>query len=333
MSTDQKKYQIFISSTFADLQTERQIAIRVVLDMHHIPSGMEAFPAADMKQFDYIKKVIDQCDYYILIIGARYGSVDTEGISYTEREYDYAIEKNKTVLALVHGDPDTIPVAKTDKDIEKAAKLQAFREKVSSRLVKFWRNENELETGIIMALFHAFNNNPAEGWIRGGAAASEELLQQINDLRLTNERLNKIIAERDNYPKIDMTGIAGIDDKITLPASLYNNSPYGRSDIINAKPETTAREIFSYVGNYFMRAADPTLISAGLKEFFKSKYNRSAVDIADNIVLKVKFHLISLGLLNSFNAEAKGGGIREWLQITDQGRSVLMHHLAFKKPE
>jgi hypothetical protein len=88
-----KKYQVFISSTFRDLIDERQDTIRSVLDLGHIPSGMEIFPAADVQQFEYIKKIIDECDYYILIIGARYGSVDTDGVSFTEKEYAYAVER------------------------------------------------------------------------------------------------------------------------------------------------------------------------------------------------------------------------------------------------
>jgi hypothetical protein len=43
-----KKYQIFISSTFTDLVEERQLALKAILDLGHIPSGMEAFPAIDM---------------------------------------------------------------------------------------------------------------------------------------------------------------------------------------------------------------------------------------------------------------------------------------------
>ena len=100
----QKKYQVFVSSTFRDLIEERQDAIRNVLDLKHIPAGMELFPAADINQLDYIKKVIDECDYYLLIMGGRYGSMDAEGVSYTEREYDYAVDTGKAVIAFVHND-------------------------------------------------------------------------------------------------------------------------------------------------------------------------------------------------------------------------------------
>ena len=133
-----KKFQVFISSTFRDLSDERQDAIRSVLDLGHIPSGMEIFPAADVEQFDYIKKVIDECDYYVLIIGARYGSVDSAGVSFTEKEYAYALEQKKVVLAFLHGDVGSIPVAKSDTDPAVVERLNQFRSKVSKgRLVKF----------------------------------------------------------------------------------------------------------------------------------------------------------------------------------------------------
>ena len=46
-----KKYQVFISSTFSDLVQERHSTIRTVLDLGHIPSGMEIFAAADCRGY------------------------------------------------------------------------------------------------------------------------------------------------------------------------------------------------------------------------------------------------------------------------------------------
>jgi len=42
-----KRYQIFVSSTFADLKDERQQVIQALMEMDCIPSGMELFPAQD----------------------------------------------------------------------------------------------------------------------------------------------------------------------------------------------------------------------------------------------------------------------------------------------
>jgi hypothetical protein len=67
-----KRYQIFVSSTFADLQQERQAVMQALLSLDHFPAGMELFPASDEDQWALIKGVIDDSDYYVLVIGGRY---------------------------------------------------------------------------------------------------------------------------------------------------------------------------------------------------------------------------------------------------------------------
>jgi hypothetical protein len=47
MSRPRPKYQVSISSTFADLRAERQAVTLEVLAARHIPSGMESFLVAD----------------------------------------------------------------------------------------------------------------------------------------------------------------------------------------------------------------------------------------------------------------------------------------------
>ena len=76
----QKKYQVFISSTYVDLIEARAAATQCLLDNDCIPVGMEQFPASEMSQMEYIKKMLDNCDYYILILGGKYGSLDTDWI-------------------------------------------------------------------------------------------------------------------------------------------------------------------------------------------------------------------------------------------------------------
>ena len=90
---DSKKYQIFVSSTYRDLHQERDKVIETVLNLYHFPLGMEMFSADDDEQWQIIQEMLNSSDYYIVIIGHKYGSMTTEGISFTEKEYDYAKEK------------------------------------------------------------------------------------------------------------------------------------------------------------------------------------------------------------------------------------------------
>jgi len=51
-----KKYQVFISSTYSDLIDERRKVLDILLMADCIPAGMEAFVATDIEQFEVIKK-------------------------------------------------------------------------------------------------------------------------------------------------------------------------------------------------------------------------------------------------------------------------------------
>ncbi|MDU0369565.1 DUF4062 domain-containing protein [Hymenobacter endophyticus] len=109
-----KRYQVFVSSTFADLQDERKKVQQAIMELDCIPAGMELFPAIDEEQFEFIKKIIDDSDYYLLIIGGRYGTLSETGVSYTEMEYHYAISKGIKVIAFLHKDPESLPVSRSE---------------------------------------------------------------------------------------------------------------------------------------------------------------------------------------------------------------------------
>ena len=162
-----KRFQVFISSTYNDLKIERDEVLKTLMKLDCIPAGMELFPAADENQFEFIKKIIDDCDYYILIISGRYGSTDTDGISYTEKEYDYAVKKNLRVVALLRKNTDEIPFQHSESDPALREKLEDFRNKVKTgRLVSFWSSANELPGLVALSLSHAIKMYPAIGWVR-----------------------------------------------------------------------------------------------------------------------------------------------------------------------
>ena len=66
-----RRHQVFVSSTYQDLLEERQEVMQALLELDCIPSGMELFPAANEDQWSLIKKVVDDCDYYMVIVAGR----------------------------------------------------------------------------------------------------------------------------------------------------------------------------------------------------------------------------------------------------------------------
>ena len=223
-----KRYQVFVSSTYADLQQERQKVIQALMEMDCIPAGMELFPAADEEQWEFIKRVIDDCDYYVLIIGGRYGSLTPKGISYTEKEYDYAMSIGLKVLAFIHDSPDDIPVGKSDIDPVLREKLDAFRSRVSeSRLVKFWRTAAELPGLVALSLSKTIKIYPAVGWVRAANVPQDELLLDLNELRKENSRLKASLVDLESRLIPENEDLAGLDDMHEITLEWTQSDRYG----------------------------------------------------------------------------------------------------------
>lgn len=162
-----KKYQVFISSTYADLKEERMAVTQCLLDNDCIPVGMEQFPASGMSQMEYIKKMLDDCDYYILILAGRYGTLDKDGIGFTEKEFDYACQKNIPIMSFVFEDSSLIPNGKSEQTDLGKKKLAAFRKKVcDSRMVNFHTTIDQLKANVATSINKCIRDFPAIGWVR-----------------------------------------------------------------------------------------------------------------------------------------------------------------------
>ena len=190
-----KRYQIFISSTYVDLVDERLAVLDALLSFNCIPVGMELFPAAGDEQFDYIKRIINDSDYYVLIIGGRYGSVDDDGLSYTEKEFDYAVSKGIPVLAFIHSAPEELPSKYTESDVDKQMKLDDFKVKVATkRLVKHWSNSDKLARLVVTSLQDSFIITPRVGWVRADSIDDRNsLLSHISELNKGNAALKRAL--------------------------------------------------------------------------------------------------------------------------------------------
>jgi uncharacterized protein DUF4062 len=140
----EKRYQVFVSSTFQDLQEERQEVMQALLELDCIPAGMELFPAANQDQWTLIKKVIDDCDYYIVISAGRYGSLGPDGIGYTEMEYRYALEQTKPVIGFLFRDLGKLSAERSEPNEERRIKLESFRSLIQRKMVRFWDSPADL---------------------------------------------------------------------------------------------------------------------------------------------------------------------------------------------
>ncbi len=183
-----KKYQVFISSTYRDLKDERLTVAQNVLELNHIPIGMEFFGASDLQQLEFIKAQIDQTDYYILIIGGKYGSIDpTSGKSYTQLEYEYAVSRGIPVLVFLRAERHSLPIDQRETNGASIQLLDSFIEEASGskRIRAEWNNAAELVLQTANALTKEINRtgSVAVGWVRSDTLTSETDQIEIANLR------------------------------------------------------------------------------------------------------------------------------------------------------
>jgi hypothetical protein len=171
-----KKYQIFISSTFSDLKKERQAAVEAVLGARHIPAGMELFSAGSESQLEVIKRWIEESDIYMLILGGRYGSIEAKtGLSYTELEYDHALDLKKPFFAVVLSD-DWIDRKVRDNGVDffekdSMDKLNSFRKKVLSRICEIVNDEKDIKISVMKYILDIEDHYYLDGWVKGSDLA------------------------------------------------------------------------------------------------------------------------------------------------------------------
>ncbi|MFS8125048.1 DUF4062 domain-containing protein [Rhizobium sp. BR 250] len=191
----EKRYQIFLSSTFTDLRAERQAVRDIIIRGGDFPIQMEDFPASDIDQLEYIKPLIEESDYYVLIIGGRYGTIADDGLSYTHKEYQHAKRCGVPVLVLLHGDLGSIPAEKSEETSAGRRRLNDFiNEAQSGRLRNTWTNIDNLKLHMMEALYHAKAAHPRVGWVRGDSVASTQALEELNTVRKENEKFRDVLG-------------------------------------------------------------------------------------------------------------------------------------------
>ncbi len=342
-----KRYQVFISSTYSDLKEERSTVMQAIMSMDCIPAGMELFPAIDEEQFNFIKRIIDDCDYYILIIGGRYGSISDDGISYTEKEYDYAISRQIPVMTFLHKDIGKIPREKTDTQPELIKKLQDFQEKAKKgRLVKFWSNAAELTGIVAISLMQTIKTYPQIGWVRANLSTSAESLQEINELRkqLADLEAYKSAIEKEKILLNSgfIKNLAGLDKSIEIKdIAIYNN--YGKQGRMEYewKIEITLEQIFAIIAPKIMYpSVKETQVKTHLmnalfsmatkniklekKDFYTPRMDISYVNI-------VKIQFAALGLIEIYTEKTEKGNTISCWRLTEKGNVTMMQLLTLKK--
>lgn len=278
-----KRYQVFVSSTYTDLVEERAEIMQALLELDCMPAGMELFPAANEQQWNWIKKVIDESDYYLVIVGGRYGTIsEATGMSYTEMEYRYAIDTSKPVIAFLRDDPSKIESGKSENSPQARKKLEQFRKLVEQRLCKYWSNSIDLGAKVSRSITQLIKHQPAPGWIRADQVPADTS-KEVLDMKIQIDELEEKLRQVGLEEPIGIESLSKGKDKFTIEFSFETKKPkvgkngltyWVKGDESDCSFETTWDGLFAYLAPELISPASEWQVVSRLNGFIESNNHR-----------------------------------------------------------
>lgn len=316
----EKKYQVFISSTYSDLKEERRKILDILLMADCIPAGMEAFVATDDEQFEVIKRVIDLCDYYVLIIGKRYGSVNPQtALSYTEMEYQYAKEQGIPVLVFAIDESVNLPEEKTEQNVDSIDKLKTFREKaMKNTLASIWKDSEDLTKHLAVSIMKAKHEIKRPGWQR--AVDYDEVSLRREIMELSEEKV-ALLKQLDNT-RNEILAYTANEDLAFENNEIIIDYYYYWGDSRNRTKKTSSvkldlPKIFMIIATEMLDVSITELkISSTIEKYIR---DTSIHFIDDQIIKKLINQFKSLGLIKSHWSDDKK--LLYW-GLTSKGKKV-----------
>lgn len=342
--SSEKRYQVFVSSTFKDLEEERQEVMHALLELGCLPAGMELFPAANDTQWNLIKKVIEDSDYYVLIIGGRYGSLGPEGQSYTEMEYRYALSIGKPTIAFLHRDPGKIITNKSETTEEARRKLAAFRSLAEKKLCKHWDTPHELGSVVSRSLIQLIRTTPATGWVRADKITDREATLELLQLRRRVDELEaEIAATRTEAPR-GAEGLASGEELQTIHYTFgYLDRATYTKHSYNHQGEFSWNRIFSSLAPLMINEADEDTLRGATDDLIMAVeapklYEMKALkgkDLKDFSITEddfqtIKIQLRALGLIAKSDKQRSVKDSGTYWTLTPYGDEVMTRLRAIK---
>lgn len=268
------KFQVFISSTYQDLLEERRVITEHIIGLGYHPVGMEYFNLSNDSIWEHIKKLIEASDYYILIIGSRYGTESDLGLSYTQQEYMYAKELKKPIKVLVlDKEVAESKMISADRETrEKQKKLSDFRSAVTAEGVEFWSDPSSY-LRCVSKIGRWILDTPTEGWIRGHVKSENEILRYLfnsshdfKDIEVQDDSIRYLPQK-----SFDMADVIQCIDTIRQKF-LISRMPHSVSSFFTYKVMNPPQTIDDYSGQRFEGQYRMALSSNKLETWRVGKY-------------------------------------------------------------
>ncbi len=337
-----KRYQVFISATYLDLREERGVLLQALPTLGCLPTTVEAH-SQNLSTMVSIRRRIDESDYFILLVGSRYGSLMPSGVSYTHMEYVYAATKQKPIIILMHESPEIRAADLQEQQVEGKLKFSDFRKvllREQPNNIFYWRDSADLANLLRNAIPALIRRHPSVGWVRvGNSAASAELEKQCAALK---KRVQELEQEREKWLASTAINTENLSKGEDLLEVSYRCKAYagGNCQDVNIKTSLSWNELLVSFGSHLLQPQPEDFIATKMNERLQRnalqevqrEYPKThavvEVQITPICFNTVKMQFRTLGIIQKANRD---NDQRMWWQLTALGERNLSNVMSVRR--
>lgn len=203
------------------MEEARKAAIAGVADCYHIPIALENFAPQSAADLEVIKRAVEDCQIYILILGPTYGAIPRDkDKSYTHIEYELAKEKGREILVFplnwndINSQRGKLDHRQDSTELANTEKLKAFWEEVQNgdHFCRQWKMDNPEE--IRRHAMKALMELPLREKPPLGLVPEAGLQQDLIDSLAENEFLRDTVTAIRSFNKLYNRTSTNIDTKV-----------------------------------------------------------------------------------------------------------------------
>ena len=338
-----RRYQVYISTTYSDMLQARHAITLPLLKMGMVPVGIDSDGAMANQLPAVTQKLIDESDYYMVLLGGRYGDLSPLGLSDLHREFIYAMSKRKPMLAFVHDRLESLAESAKETTREGQVRRSDFARLVEQKIpTHTWSSEQGLANSVTAIMPELLRQYPVSGWVRADMQVAAVPSTPINTDVLT-QQIRDLTAEREELLATLRPPLTTLSRGSDTVAVQFSCSVYQNGDCKTAMADTTIswNQVFSCIAPLMLNPVAEPLMQKALEEFIsrraldnvKAQHPKAHavrnVALASHSFNQIKVQLRALGLITR-TSEKDARGMPLW-RLTAHGDSTMTNVMAVRK--
>lgn len=294
---------VYISADPSDAPSALYTLNRVVLQLGGIP--VHSYFSEDAGEYDWplIRKTIDECDYFIFLVGDTYGQLSPSGESYIHREAVYAKGKQKGIFAFLKN------AELKSLNAQELQRLKSLHRLMMAGTFKYWNQSEDL---LLLA------RQVLRGHLKPSLSSRVEQSKAPHRTdKKTQEAITDTLFDMDGYP-------------MRFSGKVF---AHGNCHSIDCNVVLTWDKTFLNLGSMMTAPVTEERMRGVVDDYVAEQYRDQFMDtvVDAHALADVRSNELEFQRLKAFlkgagvieNVAAEQSGIRNYWQLTQQGEKKL----------